>query len=106
MTQKILEKDIQKAILDYLIYRNITAWRTNSGMSFRTYKDKVFVQRMAPKGTSDIIGILNDGRFLAIEVKRPGKKATEEQQKFIDMINKKGGLAFVATSIDDVSEKI
>jgi hypothetical protein len=44
------------------------------------------------------------GRFLAIEVKRPGGKPTPEQQQFMDMINQAGGLAFVAHSIEEVAE--
>jgi hypothetical protein len=46
------------------------------------------------------------GRFLAIEVKRPGGKATQEQQQFIDTINAAGGLAFVAHSIEEVQAQL
>jgi hypothetical protein len=46
------------------------------------------------------------GRFLAIEVKRPGGKATPEQQQFIDTINQAGGLAFVARSVEEVEKYI
>jgi hypothetical protein len=54
---------------------------------------------------SDIIGCrLKTGRFLAIEVKRPGGKPTPEQQQFIDTINHAGGLAFVARSIEEVEQ--
>jgi len=65
-----------------------------------------------PKGVSDILGILPDGRMFAIEMKRPGwtppgpdTKAFRHhrnQQRFIDTINDNGGVAFFATSIDDV----
>lgn len=60
------------------------------------------------KGVSDIVGILPGGRFLAIEVKRPGNErgVTLEQRAFIDRINKSGGLAFVATSISDVRARL
>lgn len=63
---------------------------------------KTYAHRMGPPGSSDIIGILPGGRFLAIEVKRPGHEPTEIQKEFMDKINALGGLAFVATSIDDV----
>jgi hypothetical protein len=46
------------------------------------------------------------GRFLAIEVKRPGGKPTPEQLQFIDTINQAGGLAFVAHSIEEVEKSI
>lgn len=53
------------------------------------------------KGIPDILGVYH-GRFLAIEVKRPGCNPTADQQKFLDRINAEGGLAFVARSVDDV----
>jgi hypothetical protein len=46
------------------------------------------------------------GRFLAIEVKRPGNKPTPEQQQFIDTINEAGGLAFVARSVEEVDNTL
>ena len=54
-----------------------------------------------PRGIADIIGIW-DGKFLAIEVKKPGNNPTDEQLKFINAVNAAGGLAFVAYSVDDV----
>ena len=52
-------------------------------------------------GCSDIIGQMKDGRFLAIEVKRPGKGATPEQYAFLSRVNANDGFAFVARSVDD-----
>lgn len=54
------------------------------------------------KGVSDILGILKDGRLLAIEVKVGYNKVTTEQNDFINQINTCGGLAFVARSLDDL----
>jgi len=50
------------------------------------------------KGSSDIIGITPCGRFVAIEVKRFGGRATKEQESFIDMVSSRGGFACI---IDD-----
>lgn len=99
------EREIQKSILDYLSLRKINAWRTNSGISFSSYKEKQFITRLAPRGTSDIIGFLNDGRFLGIEVKKPGGKVSDDQDIFLNKINRAGGVGFVAYSIDDVIRK-
>jgi len=64
----ITESQIVKAILDYLGYKKIFAWRINSGMIFGTNaKGKTYAHKLAPKGTSDILGILPGGRFLAIK---------------------------------------
>ncbi len=54
-----------------------------------------------PRGISDIIGIYQ-GRFLAIEVKTPKGKLTDSQRAFIQRVNREGGIAFVARSVEDV----
>jgi hypothetical protein len=54
-----------------------------------------------PRGISDILGIWK-GRFLAIEIKRPGGQLTVEQQRFLDRVKIEGGVSFVARSVDDV----
>lgn len=56
---------------------------------------------MSRKGQSDLIGCLPDGKMLAIEVKQPGKKATELQLRFILAITNNNGVAFVSTSVED-----
>lgn len=50
-------------------------------------------------GVSDILGQMVDGRMLAIEVKKPGKKPTEAQMRFIETVNNANGLAGWADSI-------
>lgn len=52
-------------------------------------------------GTSDIIGCLN-GHYVAIEAKRAGRNATRAQIRFIEDVRNKGGIAFVAHSVDEV----
>lgn len=99
---KVSEKEIQKSILDYLSIKKIVAWRTNSGLQFSNYKGKEYVTRLAPRGTPDIIGFSNDGRFIGIEVKKPGGIVSEEQQYFIDKLNRSGGTGIIAYSLDDV----
>ncbi|MBD3251071.1 VRR-NUC domain-containing protein [Candidatus Uhrbacteria bacterium] len=56
-------------------------------------------------GVADIIGCFH-GRFLAIEVKRPGRVPTKNQQKFLDNVNAAGGIAFVAYSASEVYETL
>lgn len=46
-------------------------------------------------GMSDYCCILPDGKWLAIEAKSPGKKATPIQTKFLDTINSNGGFGVV-----------
>lgn len=44
--------------------------------------------------------------FLAIEIKKDEGILSTEQIKFIDAVNKSGGIAFVARSTTDVIEKL
>lgn len=55
-------------------------------------------------GSSDLIGLTCDGRFLAVEVKREGKHPTKEQQRFIAMVDDMGGIAFVAHSVEEFNQ--
>jgi len=59
------------------------------------------------KGVSDILGCFN-GRFVAIEVKMPGKekKLTDLQERFLKQVEKAGGIAFMSTDIDEAIEKL
>ena len=97
---KIKESDIQKAILEYLHYRGIYAWRNHTTGIYNA-KGGGFIPT-GMQGVADILGILEGGRFLAIEVKTEKGKTTENQDNFLKMIDEKGGLSFVARSIEDV----
>lgn len=90
------EQQIQKAILDYL---NAVGWavKVTAGGARR---GEAFI-RLAPVGTPDLIGVVS-GRMVAVECKRPGGKLRPGQGETIDRINRRGGLAFVATSVEDV----
>ena len=54
-------------------------------------------------GIPDILCVIN-GRFVGIECKAPGKElnTTANQDRVIESINKAGGVAFVASSLDVV----
>ena len=107
MELKVKESTIQKHILLYLGYSQIvvpTFWRQNAG-AVRT--ENRFV-KLGKAGVSDIIGILWDGRFLAIEVKTPKRRTnvSPAQQKFLEVVNKAGGVGFVACDVNEVKDKL
>jgi VRR-NUC domain len=56
---------------------------------------------MGEPGIADIIGCYQ-GRFIAIEIKRPKGIVSPEQKAFLDRVNDAGGRGFVARSIEDV----
>ena len=79
----LTEKDITAQIKQTLKICRIWHWKHWQGpMSF-------------PKGIADILGIYQ-GRFLAIEVKKPGGRVSPEQVKFLQRVNDEGGIGFVA----------
>ena len=95
------ESEILRACLDCLKLRGVYAWRNNTTGVYDPTR-KCFRTFNSLRGVGDILGILDDGRFMSIECKRAGKKPTPDQVAFMAEVNRRGGLAFVARSVDDV----
>ena len=96
-TPFLKEATVQRQIITLLKFYPLLVpvlFRVNAG-AIRTKQD--YYIKLAPKGVSDLVGMLGDGSFLAIEVKSPQRrnKVTHQQQEFIDKVNDNGGLAFV-----------
>lgn len=69
-------------------------WRNNTG----ALEDKRgrLVRYGLCKGSADLIGILAPtGRLVALEVKRPGERPTEEQERFLALVRSMGGFGAV-----------
>ncbi len=98
-----IEQGIQRAVLSYLRYRGIFCWKNNTA-GIVVKARNTYIPSHAP-GVADILGILKDGRFLAIEVKSPTGKVSPHQQQFLDEINARGGVAFVARSAEEVTSR-
>jgi len=96
------EAQIQHSILQYLgTVRGGYFWRNNSGAVKTQYKGRSGFLRFGKVGSADIIGVLR-GRFVAIEVKGRKGKVSDEQRDFITNIDRCGGYAIIARSLDDV----
>lgn len=120
----ITEKQIENQILAYLRNKKIFAWKAQTTGVFDPRKG-VFRRSNNPhhiNGVADILGIF-EGRFLAIEVKKPyiskktlgikyrtqeeiQKLASEDQVTFIDTIKDRGGVAFFADSVEVVEDQL
>lgn len=98
------ETNIKNAILDYLKYRKIFCWLTNTQGNFNKFTNTFYKNPRLLRGVSDIIGIMPDGKFLAIEVKSEKGKISDYQKEFLNNIRERNGIAFVARNIDDVNE--
>jgi hypothetical protein len=87
-------------VLKTLRGHSMVAWceRMNSGA---TKIGGRFV-RFGWVGCPDVIGQLNDGRLLGVEVKAEKGKLRPEQTIFLERIRCAGGVAFMARNCNDV----
>jgi Holliday junction resolvase len=88
VSNKTLEKHIENQIKRYLDQLGVWYLKVHGSMYQKS-------------GVPDILCCL-DGRFVGIEVKRPGGIVSSLQQFNIDEIHTSGGVAFVAYSVEDV----
>ena len=115
-----LERDIQRTILQALRLHRVQIIPTDAGgtgevkgllvnipawlaKALRLPQDLPFglaAWLHVPKGFPDLLGRLEDGRWIAVEVKRPGHKPTPIQIRYLDLLRKKGAVAFWADSVD------
>jgi len=99
------EQDIQRAIIEYLRLKRFVVFKHHStGSTVRENKAVFF--RYGDKGISDLIACSPTGRFVAVEVKKKGGRATPEQLEFLRKVRKAGGIGILAFSIDDVMAQI
>lgn len=100
MNSSIKESDILRDCLAYLnTIPGCWAFRMNSGAIAGEHNGKKRFFRFGMTGMTDIIGIY-EGRFLAIEIKRPGNKPTEAQAAFMASVRHYGGIAFWVDNLD------
>lgn len=100
---KIKESDIQKSIIDYLRLRDFIVFKHHS-TGFKVVKGKAIPFKYGDRGISDIIGLSNTGQFIAIEVKRKGRKPSTEQIDFLKKVKEHKGISILAYSLDDVMQ--
>ena len=93
------EGRIKAAILRYLERLGFYAWNNTTG-AVRVRPGKFI--RFGKVGSSDIIGVLPDDRFLAVETKTPKGRLSPEQAAFLEKIRCSGGVAVVARSFREL----
>jgi len=105
---RVLEKDIERAILDYLSYLpRCFAWKNHS-VGIYDKKKKTYRKpknKYAINGVSDIVGIYK-GKPMYLEVKTPKNRngATDDQKEFLINVEKMGAICGIVASIEDVKE--
>jgi hypothetical protein len=101
------ESDILRAIMQLLRHhpRVAQCWRQNSGTFAERNRDGStrYIRANTQKGMSDIMGVLRDGRTLAIEVKSRTGRMRPGQEEFLATIRQAGGVAGVCRSVEDAA---
>ena len=99
----MLEKHLVQQIIQYLNLKGHFVDRTNSGAVKVTNKyGQEHRMRLAKGGTADITGCSKVGKFIAIECKIRPNKPTALQEQYLSEVRRRGGIAIVAYSLEDV----
>jgi len=104
-----LEADIMRRIMIRASELGARVFRNNTGQAWQgevtqLANGDVLIRNPRPvrmglcKGSSDLIGWNKAGRFVALEVKRPGGRPTPDQGLFISVVRGSGGIGSVVHS--------
>lgn len=98
-TKDIHEKAVIQQVKEIISITGIKLQRINTGcFAINEGRNRRYI-KTAEAGTCDFEGYDKQGRFVAIECKRPtGGRLSRLQKERIDDINRKGGVAFVVHS--------
>lgn len=94
------ERNIQAQILMALSESGCLVWRQNTG-AYVDPKTKMLIRYGLCVGSSDVIGLAPDGKFLAVEVKTKTGDVRKGQPEFIAAVRRAGGYAGIARSVED-----
>lgn len=101
------ESQVLRDCLAYLQLMGVFAWRQNTGVAMLKGRGgNLQPVKFGFSGVSDIIGMLPDGRFLAVECKRVGGVVSDAQRAFLDEVERRGGLAVVVHCVDELDTAI
>ena len=93
------ENVVLQDCLNYLAFCGIYSWRNNTGA--------VKIYAVIKLWAGDILGILPDGRFLAVECKREkGGVISDLQKQFLKQIQDNHGVACVVHSAKELQDVI
>ena len=99
---KLLEKDVQRQIMNWLGWNKIFCYRQNTG----GFKRDGHFYKFGSVGAPDIIAIIG-GKYIGIEIKGAnGGKQSENQKKFQRELEAAGGEYLLVHSLDDTIKKV
>lgn len=98
--QELIDKILKvfyKAFPEFRIWKNATG--VGKGLSGG-------IVRFGLKGSADLIGLTNTGRFLAIEAKTGKAKQNDDQCNFEKMILERAGAYILIRETDNIEQKL
>lgn len=99
------EEQLQKAVFAYLdvaLPRDAVAWHTPNQRGTRKRWENALLKGLGVrKGIPDVL-VLWNGRLHCVELKAPGRKATQTQLEMAEQLKLAGGVWISATSLDGV----
>lgn len=93
------ERDIQRAIVDWLELWGFCCWRVYLGPRMI---GKQLMAKNPMAGFPDIAGVFSDGRLFVIEVKSRRGRLSDDQERWLERLSARNVLAIVARSVADV----
>lgn len=102
-TQKIKEKDIQKAILDWLKLSKIFCYKNSTVGIFKKSTGAYIPSQSV--GSPDIVCVI-EGRYVGMEVKKPGYGLRESQVEFRRALEAAGGEYHIVRSVDEAQKVV
>jgi hypothetical protein len=97
----------------------VRVWRNNTGIATHVKEAGIYKMRYGlGVGSPDLVGMVcfrlqlsisvhqDFGRFLGVEVKRPGEKQEPEQIEWQDLIQRFGGIYILTTSVGDAVQQV
>jgi len=96
------EKDILRAVRQYLDLRRVLYLRNNSG-ALRDASNRPV--RFGQPGSADLI-LCHNGRFVSVEVKGPAGRLSEAQLYWAGSVRAAGGVALVVRSVEELIHEL
>lgn len=105
-----LESEIQRVICDWLALTGLFFWRANNIAALGRFGKEGEARfrslpKYTPRGIPDLF-LLDSGRFIGVEIKRPGRKPTPEQVAFGAKLYENGGEYHIVHSLEEAQELI
>lgn len=95
------ETALKKSVIAYCLAKGCFVWGNATGQAKHQKGDAEYHVPYGKVGSSDVIGVLPDGRFLAIEIKVGKNTPTHKQWEFMLTIQRLGGVAFWTNDMDE-----